>query len=79
MVRKAYINIQCEPKETVNAVKALREIPGVLSADAVAGKVDIIVTVETRNADDIAKIVLNRITEISGVQNTDTSFVMPVE
>jgi len=61
-----------------NVIKGLNQINEVKEAHAVSGDIDIIVKVEAKNFDTIAKVVLSKIHDIDGVERTSTHVVVPL-
>ena len=59
MHARAYVLIEAEAGQVSQAIVALRSMPGVVTADAVTGPYDIIVTIETADPRDIGRLVMN--------------------
>jgi len=74
--RKAYVLIQVHSGKAGEVVSALRGKPGILAADPVAGPHDIIAVLQGSDADSIARIVINEIQAIGGIQHTITYMVI---
>jgi DNA-binding Lrp family transcriptional regulator len=74
----AYILIDVVGDQVSECVEALRKIPGVTRADAVAGPYDIIVLVEGESHETIGQTVVSRIRHVAGVHETVTCFAMSV-
>jgi DNA-binding Lrp family transcriptional regulator len=74
--RKAYVLIQVETGKADSVVKAIRTKPGVVSADLVVGPHDIVALLAGPDADAVAKIVVNDIQSVRGVQRTLTYMVL---
>ena len=70
--RKAYVLIQVHPGKVEEVVRSIRGKPGILAADTVAGPHDIIAVLQGSDADSIARIVVNEIQAIGGIQHTIT-------
>ena len=54
----AYILIQTEVGKAAQVARAVADIQGVLSAEDVTGPYDVIARVESRNVDDLGKLVV---------------------
>ncbi len=74
--RKAYVLIQAEIGQAESVVQALRNIPGVDSADLVVGPHDVIAVLQGTDADAIAKMVVTGIQAVKGVHRTITYMVI---
>ena len=59
-----------------NITKALNQIAEVKEAHAVTGDIDIIVKVEAKDIETIAKVVVSKIHKIDGVDRTATHIVV---
>lgn len=69
---QAYVLIQTEVGKAASVVHAIREIPGVLTAEDVTGPYDVIVKAEARTMDEMGKLVVARIQMVSGITRTLT-------
>lgn len=69
---QAYVLIQTEVGKAASVVYAIREIPGVLTAEDVTGPYDVIVKAEARTMDEMGKLVVARIQMVSGITRTLT-------
>ena len=76
MSSKAYVLIETEMGMTVSVANELREKSGVAVSDVVTGPHDIVAVVHGTDNETIAKIVLNEIQAIKGVQDTTTYMVV---
>jgi DNA-binding Lrp family transcriptional regulator len=76
MNRKAYVLIETEMGMTISVANELREKSGVAVSDVVIGPHDIVAVVHGPDDDAIAKIVLNEIQSVKGVQDTTTYMVI---
>jgi len=74
--RKAYVLIQAETGKAESVAKALRSKAGVLGADMVVGPHDVVAVLQGIDAEAIARIVVNEIQGIRGVQRTLTYMVI---
>jgi len=74
--RKAYVLIQVEIGQAEKVSKALRNKPGILDADLVIGPHDVIAVLQGVDANAIARIVVNEIQAVKGVNRTITYMVI---
>ncbi len=72
MATKAYVLIETAIGKTQQVVDHLRSMPGVVAADAVTGPYDVIIVVETRDPNEVGKLVMNQIHGLEGVNHTLT-------
>lgn len=72
----AYVLTTVEPGYVRTVLDAIRNVSGVVEANAVTGPYDIIVKVERENADAIGKSVVAEIQTIEGVERTLTALVV---
>ena len=75
MSDRAYVLINVQPGRTSDVVRALSEIKQIKTIDPCWGKPDIIAVVEVSDQDALTQLVLSRIHEIDGVQQTETHLV----
>jgi len=76
---RAYILITAKPgtsEEIVKALKAIKDIKGVVQADSVYGRFDVIVTIEAENLEEITKLVYNVIEKIPNIIHTETALAL---
>ncbi|MDV3104741.1 Lrp/AsnC family transcriptional regulator [Thermococcus waiotapuensis] len=78
MVR-AYVLLTVEIGKVESVITALRQIPGVLRADAVTGPYDAIVYIEANDLGELTKKILHDIHNIDGVIDTTTAIVVEME
>jgi DNA-binding Lrp family transcriptional regulator len=76
MAVAAYILIQTEVGKAAQVAKAISDIDGVTSADAVTGPYDVIVIAQSDNVDDLGKLVVARIQSLDGITRTLTCQVV---
>ena len=76
MAVAAYILIQTEVGKAAQVAKAIADIDGVKSADAVTGPYDVILIAEADNVDDLGKLVVARIQSLDGITRTLTCQVV---
>jgi len=74
--RKAYVLIQVHAGKAEEVAGALRGKPGIAAADLVTGPHDVIAVLQGADADAIARIVVNEIQAIKGIQHTITYMVI---
>ncbi len=72
MTVQAYILVQTEIGTSVNVVRTIMEMPGVLSAEDVTGPYDVIVRAEAETMDALGRDVLTSIQQVSGITRTLT-------
>jgi len=73
---KAYVLIQVHAGKAEAVASALNGRPGILAADLVAGPHDVIAVLQGSDADSIARIVVNDIQAVKGIQHTITYMVI---
>jgi DNA-binding Lrp family transcriptional regulator len=71
-VVQAYILIQTEVGKAAQVAKEVREIQGVTEAEDVTGPYDVIVRAESKNVDELGKLVVARIQGVEGITRTLT-------
>ena len=69
---KAYVFINISPGKAADAVRELRRVDGVKSADLCWGLPDVIAMVEAADLKALRDVVLSKIQKIAGVSQTDT-------
>lgn len=72
MAVTAYLFIQTEGGKTAHVVTALRNIAGVVSADAITGPSDVIARLETPDIDALGRMVVSQIQGVDGITRTQT-------
>jgi len=72
MHARAYVLIEAEAGQVSQVIAALQSLPGVTRADAVTGPYDLIVMIETPDARDIGRLVMNEIHGVAGIKRTVT-------
>lgn len=68
----AYILIQTEVGKAAQVAKEVRDIDGVTEAEDVTGPYDVIVRAESKNVDDLGKLVVAKIQSVEGITRTLT-------
>jgi DNA-binding Lrp family transcriptional regulator len=71
-VIEAYVLIQTEIAKQTQVAAELGRIPGVATADILAGPYDVIVRVEAADVDALGKLVVTKIQAVEGVTRTLT-------
>ncbi|GAB2744122.1 Lrp/AsnC ligand binding domain-containing protein [Salinifilum aidingensis] len=71
-VVQAYILIQTEVGRAADVASEIAGMPGVLTAEDVTGPYDVIVRAESENVDQLGKMVVARIQNVSGITRTLT-------
>ncbi len=61
-----------------NVINELNKMDEVKEAHAVTGEIDIIIKVEAKDIETIAKVILSKIHKIDGVDRTATHIVVPL-
>jgi DNA-binding Lrp family transcriptional regulator len=72
---KAYVFITVAPGRCTDVVTTVRRVAGVKSADVCWGLPDIVVLVEAADATTLQKVVLDKIQQITGVNQTATHII----
>ena len=76
MAVRAYVLLTCVPGETHRVVDALRQLPGVETADAVVGTYDAIMAVRAGSMATLLELITERIGLLPGVVSTATHVVV---
>lgn len=66
----AYILVQTEVGKAAAVTLAIRDIPEVTNAEAVAGPYDIVVQATAPSVDELGKLVVARVQGITGITRT---------
>ena len=69
---QAYILIQTEVGKAAQVAKDVRGITGVSEAEDVTGPYDVIVRAESKNVDELGRLVVARIQGVEGITRTLT-------
>ena len=69
---QAYILIQTEVGKAAQVAKEVRDIGGVAEAEDVTGPYDVIVRAESKNVDELGKLVVAKIQGVDGITRTLT-------
>lgn len=73
---KAYILVQTEVGASAQVTRSIREIPGVITAEDVAGPYDCIVEVEAPTVPDLGREVISRVQAVPRITRTTTCTVV---
>ena len=73
---KAYILVQTEVGASAHVTRAVREIPGVVTAEDVAGPYDCIAEVQAATVRDLGREVISRVQAIPRITRTTTCTVV---
>ena len=73
---KAYILVQTEVGASAEVTRAIREIPGVESAEDVAGPYDVIAVVSAPTVQDLGREVIARVQAVPRLTRTTTCTVV---
>ena len=69
---QAYILVQTEVGKAADVAVRIAAIPGVTQAEDVTGPYDVIVRAEADNVDDLGRLVVAQIQNVSGITRTLT-------
>ncbi|MFQ6027577.1 MAG: Lrp/AsnC ligand binding domain-containing protein [Dehalococcoidia bacterium] len=72
METKAFILIETQVGRSGQVARELRNVPEVLSADAVTGTIDVIALIQADSISALAELVTSRIQGVRGVRRTIT-------
>ena len=75
---QAYILIQTEVGKAATVAGSIAQIPGVVQAEDVTGPYDVIARVEANSVDELGKLVIAKIQDVSGITRTLTCTVVHV-
>jgi len=75
----AYVLIQTEVGKAASVARAVGNLPGFVTAEAVTGVYDVIVRAEADNMDDLGKSVVSRVGQIEGITRTLTCTVVHLD
>mgnify|MGYP003349665643 FL=1 len=75
MATRAYILIKVKAGKTKDVVQALKKITGVEQAHSCFGRPDIIVFISVADEQALSDVVITKIHQIEGVEETDTHIV----
>jgi DNA-binding Lrp family transcriptional regulator len=72
MAVHAYVLIQTEVGKAASVARQIGEIPGVVTAEDVAGPYDVIARVEATSVDELGRLVVSQVQLIEGITRTLT-------
>lgn len=72
MQARAYVLIEAEAGQVGPVIATLQSLAGVAQIDAVTGPYDVIAVIETNDARDIGRLVMNQIHQVAGIKRTVT-------
>jgi DNA-binding Lrp family transcriptional regulator len=75
---QAYVLIQTEVGKAARIAEAIGSISGVTMAEDVTGPYDVIARVEARTVDDLGKLVIAKIQDITGITRTLTCTIVHI-
>lgn len=75
---QAYVLIQTEVGKAARVAEAIAGISGVTMAEDVTGPYDVISRVEANSVDDLGKLVIAKIQDVSGITRTLTCTIVHV-
>lgn len=78
MVVQAYILIQTDVGKAAEVAAAISQVKGVTLAEDVTGPYDVIVRAEARNVDELGKLVVSKVQNLSGITRTLTCPVVHI-
>lgn len=73
---KAYILVQTEVGASAQVTRTIRDIPGVVSAEDVAGPYDVIAEVEAPTVSELGRQVISRVQSVPRITRTTTCTVV---
>lgn len=73
---QAYILIQTEVGKAREVATAITDIDGVVKVDAVTGPYDAVVLTQANTVDELGKMVVSRVQQVSGITRTLTCSVV---
>jgi DNA-binding Lrp family transcriptional regulator len=75
-VVQAYILIQTEVGKAREVALAILDIDGVVKVDAVTGPYDVVVLTQAHTVDELGKMVVSKVQQVSGITRTLTCSVV---
>jgi len=73
---KAFVLLTVTPGKVDEVVGKARELPGVVEAYSVAGRVDVVVKVEAADLKELKERVVGGLQKLPGVKKTETLIVV---
>ena len=78
MVVQAYILIQTDVGKAAEVANEIAQVKGVTLAEDVTGPYDVIVRAEAKNVDELGKLVVSKVQNLSGITRTLTCPVVHI-
>jgi DNA-binding Lrp family transcriptional regulator len=69
---KAYILVNAKPGKVRDVARQIAAMPGVTAANACWGMPDVFVVAEVESAEELNRLVIDKIQPLDGVERTDT-------
>jgi DNA-binding Lrp family transcriptional regulator len=69
---RGFVLISVEPGKEMEAFRGFKKVKGVVEATPLLGDIDFVLIIEAETANDIAKIVVDKVRHIIGVVSTKT-------
>ena len=69
---QAYVLIQTDTGRAADVARSIRELPGVISTEAVTGPYDVVVFAEAEDVDALGQLVVTKIQPVEGIVRTLT-------
>ena len=69
---QAYVLIQTDTGRAADVARSIRELPGVISTEAVTGPYDVVVFAEAEDVDALGQLVVTLIQPVEGIVRTLT-------
>jgi len=76
MILKAYVFLVTKPGTSLEVVEQLRMTKGVVSADPIYGRFDVVAIVEAESPEALTDLIYNKVEKIPNVVRTETSLVI---
>ncbi len=76
MAVRAYVLIETEVGKAAAVAAAVRDLDGVVSADDVTGRYDVITLVEAVDVDTLGRMVVEDVQQIPGIRRTSSCIVI---
>ncbi|ADD41804.1 Lrp/AsnC ligand binding domain-containing protein [Stackebrandtia nassauensis] len=73
---QAYILIQTEVGKARDVALSIIDIEGVVKVDSVTGPYDVVVLTQARTVDELGKMVVSKVQQVSGITRTLTCSVV---
>ncbi len=69
---QAFVLIQTDTGRAADVARSIRELPGVMSTEAVTGPYDVVVFAEAEDVDALGQLVVTQIQPVEGIVRTLT-------